>query len=206
MALAWLTPENIGDGQVCYTIVLPKQRDIEAAFLGSLFLLSLESNWEKFGALDPADVADVFKQIVNDFIAMEGNMCLLEKREVIEWTHSELTTSANGKFPVPPEWPAKTLSLIWRNVLNQAVVVSLYMYDPYGGGWLVNNEEISAGNGFFKMIPSAGGIQSINNGVALPELWYPASSEIGGVPKYQIAVAPLVDPTSGSIRCELIWR
>jgi len=55
--LAWITPDTIPDNKVCRVLRIPDSDEIIGAVEGALTWLSYSENWEKFGDVEPIDMA-----------------------------------------------------------------------------------------------------------------------------------------------------
>jgi microcystin-dependent protein len=64
--LAWLTRDNIPD-RLDYVINLPSDESWMADFLGAILPLTLEENWEEFGALTSEEMSDEWRAIFLKF-------------------------------------------------------------------------------------------------------------------------------------------
>lgn len=60
---AWLTPENLPSGTRTLTVPVPDDLSWVAIFKGAVALLTNADNFEQFGALAPADVAERFMEM-----------------------------------------------------------------------------------------------------------------------------------------------
>lgn len=60
---AWLTPENLPSGTRTFTVPVPDDLEWIAIFKGALALLTNSDNFQEFGALLPADVAERFMEM-----------------------------------------------------------------------------------------------------------------------------------------------
>ena len=74
---AWLTPETIPDTRRCWVLFLPEDEVIEAAARGALEMLANAGNWEKFGNVEPADIAEAFVGITQAFGASRGRCVMI---------------------------------------------------------------------------------------------------------------------------------
>lgn len=65
----WLTPETIPGATRCRTLLIPDNLDILMAVSGALLALTYSYNWEKFGAVEPEDMAEAMFVMYRDFVA-----------------------------------------------------------------------------------------------------------------------------------------
>lgn len=61
--MPWLTPDSIPDDTGFLVFEVPDQETWRAAIRGALYELTLERNWEQFGALTPEEVSDQFREM-----------------------------------------------------------------------------------------------------------------------------------------------
>jgi microcystin-dependent protein len=72
----FLTPENApAPASICRVLRLPADREYLALAAGALFELTLETNWEAFGAQTPADTADYWRGVLEDWYL--GSACMI---------------------------------------------------------------------------------------------------------------------------------
>ena len=64
----WLTPDSIADSTRCYRLSIPDDEESLAIVTGALLLLADESNWEKVGTMTPAEAAEAFGVMIEDFL------------------------------------------------------------------------------------------------------------------------------------------
>lgn len=69
---AWITTDETPGDLICYRAFLPK--NYLAEFLGALFLLTREYNWETVGTTPAADVAQAFNQAY--LLTLKGGNCM----------------------------------------------------------------------------------------------------------------------------------
>lgn len=68
----WLSPENLPADTICREIFIPNNIDIIAAVNGALFELTLDENWQEFGAILPAEIAERMLQTWVEFMESTG--------------------------------------------------------------------------------------------------------------------------------------
>lgn len=75
MPASWLTPETDGGGNYfCRRLFIPDDIEFIAAVNGALLALTEVYRWEKFGALNPQDAADLMFTMYNSYVESTGCM------------------------------------------------------------------------------------------------------------------------------------
>lgn len=73
---SWLTPDSIPAATICRRCVIPNDLGIVTAVTGALDLLGDPNNWEKFGAVEPDDIASAMRDMLWRFVN-EGTVCMI---------------------------------------------------------------------------------------------------------------------------------
>lgn len=73
----WLTPDTIPIGRACRVIRIPDSPEFIAPLTGALLSLAEAWNWEKYGALTPEETAEVYWQMVNEYLDNGFSNCMI---------------------------------------------------------------------------------------------------------------------------------
>lgn len=68
---AWLTPDEIPGSTRCRVLLVPDDDDIFSCVTGALLLLTDPDNWEKYGSVEPVDIASAMSQMFSDCVGKE---------------------------------------------------------------------------------------------------------------------------------------
>jgi hypothetical protein len=68
MPRGWLTPDSIPSATKCRTLVIPDELAIIMAVSGALVDLTYAHNWQKFGAVEPEEIADAMRLMYLAFV------------------------------------------------------------------------------------------------------------------------------------------
>lgn len=100
MERGWLTPDSVPSGLRNCVLSFPDSEEFHSLIRGALFLLSQDENWEQFGSLNPAETADLFRDMLVRFFDED---CIM--------------------FPVGAciDWPSNTIPSGWLDT-NQAAI------------------------------------------------------------------------------------
>jgi len=63
----WLTPDQIPGTYVCRVVFIPDNECIIGAVNGAISALANAENWEKFGAVEPEEIAVAMLELFNEF-------------------------------------------------------------------------------------------------------------------------------------------
>jgi len=74
--MGYLTPDTIPDNTVCYSIRIPNDYLLVAAFMGAISELFKPENWEVFGELSPDETAAAWLPIY-ETVAENRGFCML---------------------------------------------------------------------------------------------------------------------------------
>lgn len=106
MVDAWLTPDgSVPSSNVCLTITIPDGLQWRASLRGALLSLGEAENWEKWGTLEPQEVADVFLQA---YLAAGFGECPMIG-EIKIWPTDDIPEGwllCDGSFLLKTEYPA----------------------------------------------------------------------------------------------------
>lgn len=70
--MAYLTPNTIPDETVCYSIRLPNEPYLIAAFMGAVSELFKVWNWEAFGEMTPQETANAMQPVYQSMAEVRG--------------------------------------------------------------------------------------------------------------------------------------
>lgn len=88
--MAYLTPDTIPDETVCYSIRLPNEPYLIAAFMGAVSELFKVWNWEAFGEMTPQETADAMLPVYQSMAEIRG-ACMIGS--IIAFARSTLPTN-----------------------------------------------------------------------------------------------------------------
>lgn len=74
---AWLTPDTVPVGRACRILKIPDSPEFTAPVTGALLSLTEVWNWEKFGALTPEETAEIYWQMVNEYLNNGTANCMI---------------------------------------------------------------------------------------------------------------------------------
>lgn len=103
--LAWLTVDDLPAGRTSRTITVPDDDAWLAILRGCLYLLTVEENYEQFGALTPAEMADEWRANFFDFLDNGGDPVfdeLTAARLRLTATDEASLTSTGHAFQIGP--------------------------------------------------------------------------------------------------------
>lgn len=90
----WLTPETLPGATRCRALLIPDSEQWVAAVTGALLEMTFAYNWEKFGAVTPADAAERAGVMFDDFVFRQTGCRMI----------GEIIAYAGASSPVPSQW------------------------------------------------------------------------------------------------------
>jgi len=114
--MPWLTPDEIPSALLCRALFIPDSSEIIADVSGALLALTQVYNWQKFGSIEPEDMAAAMQAMYLEWLANVCSSCTLpggspvlrlgltghfEELGMVDWVEP------SGDYTVPPV-PART--------------------------------------------------------------------------------------------------
>jgi len=72
--MPYLTPPTIPDTHICRRLRIPNHIEIIAAVTGAIHELCIERNWELFGEIEPSEIVQSMRVMLNDFVGDDACM------------------------------------------------------------------------------------------------------------------------------------